>query len=270
VALGALAALLGTAAGASALVGALVVDDSAGGASFRGVRSVEVTSDCPGDVDVRTGRGGAAGGPAEVAWRDRSTFGAPEHRQVLTGGALVVEVDCPPVSLGWGPASDLVLTVPGSAPVTVLAASGDVTASGLGAASALETGSGDVRVDGARAGLELRTGSGTVRADAVSGGLVARTGSGDVVARRLAGGVVDVETGSGDVAVEAVEAPASLAGRAGSGDLDVVLPDDGRPYAVEATSDAGELDVEVPVDPAAGRAVVLSTGTGDVTVTLGR
>lgn len=269
VAVGAGIALLGTAAGATAIVGPLVRSDAAGGESFTGVRSAEVVSDCPGDVDVTTGPGGGDGGPARVAWRDRTAFGAPEHRQVLTGGVLRVEVDCPPVGAGWGPASDLALVVPSAAPVSVTTASGDVSAAGLGAAGALETGSGDVRVEGATGGLRLVTGSGSVRAEGVSGGLVARTGSGDVVATGVAGGAVDVETGSGDVAVEAVRAPSSVAGSTGSGELEVVLPDDGRPWAVDATSDSGEVVVEVADDPAAGRAVVLGTGSGDVAVRLG-
>lgn len=101
------------------------------------------------------------------------------------------------------------------------------------------------------------TGSGDVTIDAVTGRLSIDTGSGDVVVSKLRGdGTID--TGSGDVQVGAVEA-GKLAIDTGSGDVEVR---DGRVGELVADTGSGSIEVHgVELGRFSG-----DTGSGDVVV----
>lgn len=242
-----LAAVLAACA-AVGILGALVRGGASGDETFQGVRAVEVVNGCPGDVEVRGGAAasGLSGG-AEVAWEDRYGFRAPEHRQVLTGGTLRVEVDCPRLVLGSSPTSDLALTVPPGAAVDLSASVGDVDAQDLGGAVEIDTGVGDITVDGASAGVS------------------ADTGTGDITLTGLTGEEVRADTGVGDVELTALAAPRSVEVDTGVGDVAVLVPG-GTSYDVRSDVGTGATRVEVPEDPAAQATMDLDVGVGDVTV----
>jgi Putative adhesin len=245
---GALVAGAAVADGALALVTVAVRQHASGSATLDGVTAVEVDlADCGGDVDVRPGAA-SAGAAARVSWRDGWGLRRPEHSQVVRDGRLLVRVSCPGLDLGWGASSDLALLVPAAAPVTVSGGSGDVSAAGL---------AGD---------LVLHTGSGDVRAERVSGDLDLATGSGDVGTTGTRSARVLASTGSGDTTLRSAVPPQRLRARSGSGDVVVEVPDDGAPYAVTTRTGSGDEHVGVADDPRADRSLVLSTGSGDLTV----
>ena len=78
------------------------------------------------------------------------------------------------------------------------------------------------------------------------------------------GTVVRASTVNGDVHVRGTGAPAEL--RSEDGDLAVVVPGDGGPYAVDAATDDGSRTVDVP-EGAKGADLTVRSRNGDVSVT---
>jgi hypothetical protein len=106
-----------------------------------------------------------------------------------------------------------------------------------------ETGSGDV---------DLRSGS----------DVGVHLGSGDVSIVDATGQVV-VETGSGDITLD-LPGTANVSARAGSGDIEVRIPD--GTCRVSADTSSGDRTVRVSDGPAGSPELRLHTGSGDITV----
>ena len=87
------------------------------------------------------------------------------------------------------------------------------------AATVLEasSGSGDVVDDGVGKNAKLETGSGDIRAKGLQGGFVVKTGSGNITAEETGQGDVKAETGSGNIEIKDVHG--SFRGETGSGDI---------------------------------------------------
>ena len=71
-------------------------------------------------------------------------------------------------------------------------------------------------------------------------------------------------TGSGNIDLDFVDAPRSVALDAGSGDVSVLLPQGA--YAVDVDASSGDEQVDVNDDPGAADHVTVNTGSGDVYV----
>ena len=96
----------------------------------------------------------------------------------------------------------------------------------------------------ADAAVELETGSGELAVRGVRGGVVAQTGSGDVLLDRVGGGVVTAETGSGEVRAIGVSATESMRAETGSGD--VIMNLDRAPGETFVDTGSGEVLMTVP------------------------
>jgi hypothetical protein len=158
---------------------------------------------------------------------------APEETVRHDGDLLHIESRCPQDNTPTAPCRiDYEVTVPRATLVTINAASGDLSTTGLTGPLAAKTASGDVQLDQHR--------------------------SADTVA----------ESTSGDVQVHLLDRPQSLAATSVSGDVEVRVPDAG-PYRVEAGTVSGDTDVDVRSDPGARSTLRLRTTSGDVSVSTG-
>jgi hypothetical protein len=141
---------------------------------------------------------------------------------------------------------DYVVEVPPSFAVSVEGTSGDVTVSGLTGPVTVNRGSGDIALFDLSGPVDVASRSGVI------------SGNG------LRSDVVRAGTGSGDVQLELLEPPRTLAVDTGTGEVDVAVPATG--YRVETRTTTGETSVLVPVDPAAPGTIVLGSRTGNVRV----
>ena len=143
--------------------------------------------------------------------------------------------------------------------------SGNVTLTDIATAE-VTVGSGEVLIDRASGAVSMKSGSGNIVANDLLGGATLVAGSGDVEARGLGGGkAVRAQTGSGDVAVELVQA-ASVTARTGSGDVELTVPDGA--YQVKTRNGSGNAELLGLVDdPTAKNIIEVQTGSGDATIT---
>ena len=237
------AALVGT--GAHSLASVAMRHSAPGSADLTGVRAVEVRlSECAGDVAVT---GDAAPGAATLAWEDLWSFARPDHAQSVQDGVLRVRVTCPRWTWGWTPSSDLTLSVPADARLTVDTGAGEIRARSVGGAAVLSSGTGDVIVEDASGDLTLSTGVGDVRAS-------------------TSGPMVEAGSGTGDVTVTATAVPERVDASSGVGDVLVEVPDDPGGYALQVETGLGSARSSVSEQPASPRSIMAMSGVGDVTV----
>ncbi len=112
--------------------------------------------------------------------------------------------------------------------------------------------------------VEAESGSGDITLRSLSGPLVVTAGSGDIDASGLAGKSVVGEAGSGSIELKYATAPDSAELESGSGNVTLRVP--AGAYNVITDVGSGEAKVSVDDDPAAPRKVMLSSGSGDVSV----
>ena len=198
---------------------------------------------------------------------------------------------------------DVELLVPRDFDVTVSGASGDLWLEDLRGSQTVNTMSGDVNVASLGTGADSRhrasTKSGDVIAAELHGDVALNTLSGDVAVNGFAGtlrvstksgdirvtdgrGSVELRAVSGDISAELLElGPESVTLTSVSGDARLVIPTDAG-VTVKAKSASGEARVALDLEEASrsehvvtgsanggGPAVVLSSVSGDVTVTGG-
>jgi len=241
---GVLAAAL-VAVGAQSVASAAVRHAEPGSAELTGVSSVAVELvRCGGEVEVT---GDAPSGTATATWSDRWSFSRPQHVRSVQDGLLTVRVTCSRLTWGWSPETDLDLSVPEGAEVSVRTSAGDVRAVGVGDAQ-LSSGVGDVVVRGARGELDLITGAGSVVATGVDSPRIAAS------------------TGTVDVTLVTTTPPQSVSASSGVGDVLVEVPDDATGYALEVETGVGSAHREVTENDSSGRLVMAMSGVGDVTV----
>ncbi|MGI5270003.1 DUF4097 family beta strand repeat-containing protein [Nonomuraea sp. CA-218870] len=115
-------------------------------------------------------------------------------------------------------------------------------------------------------GLQVKaeTGSGDVTLRSLSGPLAFNAGSGAVDAAGLTSKTVAGEVGSGDIELEYAAAPDGVRLETGSGGITLRLPDEG--YDVRTEVGSGDTTVSVRDDRGAPRKIVISAGSGDVSV----
>jgi putative adhesin len=199
-----------------------------------------------GDVRIRTA---AAQQPSSVISRTSESFRTAEHSETLSNGLLRVEGGCRgAMVISDFCAVDFEIFVPAGTVVSV------------------DTGTGDVSVHGTGAAVDVTTGSGDIRLARTGGASQAKTGTGDVTGALLAGGTISVRTGSGDIDLAYATAPDQVKAKAGTGDIDVLVPRDGSAYRISTETGTGDRKVNVPTAPDSKRTISLDTGSGDIRV----
>lgn len=206
------------------------------------VTSVHLDND-DGDITVHAGPPGAVTVASRLSW---TTLGRPTTEESWDGDTLTIAGRCPRTHPGSACVVDYVLVVP------------------PGVALDLRTGAGAVRARDLTGDVRLAAAAGDVTADDVTGPLRVRADTGRVTGSGLRSDAVDIEIGSGDVALTFAEPPATATAVAGHGDVVVGLP--AGAYDVAADAASGDDTVEVRQDPAAPSRVTARTGAGDVHV----
>lgn len=122
----------------------------------------------------------------------------------------------------------------------------------------------DIRVPGSTA-VEVKLTAGAVDVSDLSGDLKVETTAGRIEASNLRSQHVDVRTEAGEVTLAHQVAPAQTSARTEAGMVTVRLPG-GTSYAVDATTNAGDREVSVAVDPTSAHRVTALTEAGNVAV----
>jgi DUF4097 and DUF4098 domain-containing protein YvlB len=126
--------------------------------------------------------------------------------------------------------------------------------------------SGDVAVSGLRGPVSLAATSGDLRLSQLSGPLRLRSNSGDIVGEALASAQVDAADNDGDVSLAFAAVPAQVSATSDAGDVSVDVPRRVGGYRVRAATAAGDRTVSVRQEAASTRAIVATSDAGDVAV----
>jgi hypothetical protein len=201
--------------------------------------SVTLISGPPGAVTVRR----------QVTW----SRAKPVPEEQIIGRTMQIRSRCPRVVFRpAGPCrADLVVEVPPGATVRAEVAAGRIHAEQLTGDVELSTYGGDISVSGLR------------------GALLARSDAGDITGSDLAGTEAEAKTEWGDVDLRFAAAPTLVQATTTSGDVSIAVPRAGTGpdgYQVNADTDDGRHNVDVPQDSAGRHAIVAHTDHGDVTV----
>jgi hypothetical protein len=114
--------------------------------------------------------------------------------------------------------------------------------------------------------VDLRVSAGRLAVDGIDGDVRARIDAGEVVLTDLRSARVDATSEVGRVVASFAEAPDDVRATSSTGAVEITLPRDGEPYAVEASSEVGGTTVDVATDPGSPRTVVARTAVGSVVV----
>jgi len=170
---------------------------------------------------------------------------APTMTANVRDGVLTLRVQCRPLQRQCS--VDHIVRLPDDASVVV------------------DVGAGDVYVRDLAGKVDVDTGSGDVELVDIVGSVVATTGSGSVDGDGLVSKDVVVDTGSGDVTLDLLEAPSEVDIDTGSGDVRLDLP--GGRYALSTDTGSGDVRVNgITADRASGRRLNVDTGSGDVVI----
>uniref|UniRef100_A0AAU2JZ68 DUF4097 domain-containing protein n=1 Tax=Streptomyces sp. NBC_00049 TaxID=2903617 RepID=A0AAU2JZ68_9ACTN len=213
-----------------------------GGSGSRPVTALEIVAGNA-DVTVTPRADQEVGYRAETSW----SLKAPSIEESWLGDTLRLTPHCP--GEGWpgagtGCSVRLGVTVPAGIPVKVTAGSGRVSLSGLGGTVDAEIGSGRADVTGLRGALRVKVGSGALHAT------------------DLTSPEVDLRVGSGRADVAFVTPPDRVAGRVGSGRLDLTVPAAAR-FRVGCEAAGGRCEVPDALrDPGSPRTLDLRADVG--------
>ena len=218
------------------------------------------------DVEVV---GGAPAGTIEVTRRFEWGLGGTKPKLNETwddGGVAISGASCQGVS--WRCGVDYIVRVPDNVAVELRGGSGDVVLGGSLGTIDVEVGSGDIEADGlSSADVRLQTGSGDVDLglDSRASKVDVRTGSGDLDLS------LDSDTAASSSAPQrrhrcrAAVRTDSLDIETGSGDVSVDAPDADQ-FRLDVDTGSGDQNVDVPSSPTADQLIKVRTGSGDVEI----
>jgi len=207
-----------------------------------GIDVVEVSSDA-GDVRVF----GDAESTVRVTIRLREGLVGVDREARVEGRRLVLRSDCPDLLATFCDARYEV-HVPPDVEVVARSEQGDASVSGVDGGAVVESTNGDVGGD--RLGGDVRL----------------STRNGDVQGTALDAATLQADSRNGDVDVDLAQPPSRLTAGSNNGNVVVRLPNGSEMYAVDATTDNGELSTAVRTDPEGRRRIVARSDNGDVSV----
>jgi hypothetical protein len=206
------------------------------------VRALEVDVEV-GKVEIVPGEGDGA----TITRTRRYLVGAPNAREVLVDGTLRVEAECRSVIVA-GCAVDYRLEVPVGVPIRLRTERGSVSVTDMTGMVEVDAGAGNVRLIRTRGPVKVGTSAGNV--DGV-----------DIAAQFL-----DATTGAGRIRLSIAEAPGRLGLKTGAGSIDVGLPTTSGGYRVATETRSGKVDVAVENNEGGSRAIIATTGAGDIRI----
>lgn len=112
---------------------------------------------------------------------------------------------------------------------------------------------------------------GDIRLNGLDGGIDAETSVGDVDGEMLRATSTSVETGVGTVRLAYEQVLGDITIEIGTGDAELILPDDSTTYDVRFDSGVGSQDIDIATDPSAKAdyTITVKIGVGDLTVRYG-
>jgi hypothetical protein len=129
----------------------------------------------------------------------------------------------------------------------------------------IDTDNGSVDVIGSDAPITIDAANGSVRLSDVSGPVHVATDNGRVEGAQLRSSTVTADSDNGRVQLDFAAAPTTVVATSNNGRVEVVVPNDGTTYRVDADTDHGSETIDVPTDPASGRSITVRTDNGSVT-----
>jgi hypothetical protein len=175
------------------------------------------------------------------------SLGKPSISNRQDGDLLSIRSSCP-FSVGLGCTGHVRLVVPKTLEVQVHGSDGSLTLRNL---------SGPV---------DLSTSDGSINTSNLTGAMKLHTSDGSLVATGIRSKEVEATTSDGSVRLSFVVAPSSVTAHTSDGSIEVIVPDDGTAYNVEATTSDGSRTISVPTDQGSARGMKLSTSDGSIRV----
>jgi hypothetical protein len=169
------------AAGTASVVGFLLISTKTETSHFREpVTHVQLAS-LGGDVVIRADPGQRG---ASVISRSHSSFRTAKHRETVSDGVLQVNGSCGSSAtsfLGDRCSIDFEITVPPGTAVTARITIGNVSVTGTGGRTSVDSDTGNIRVQQASGSIQLSTNVGQITGELLNGGVVmAQSNTGDI------------------------------------------------------------------------------------------
>lgn len=217
------------------------LNSESGTPSFSGVAFVEFDLENS-PVEFTTG-----GDEVVVDYRSAAgLFGSNEVTIEQSDDVLHIDQDCAGFVINFGCQASFEVTVPAGVQVSGVTSNGAVVVSGL---------------DGT---VDVATSNGAITMEDLTSTVVARTSNGSITGSGLGSETVDVVTSNGRVTLTFVTSPSSVTVRSSNGDLEVLLPLDAPPFAVETSTSNGRVTAEIRTDPAASGSISMRTSNGNI------
>ena len=125
-----------------------------------------------------------------------------------------------------------------------------------------------IRLTGVEGDVDLGTDNGSIRLQGSGRGtVVLSSDNGSVTGTDLRASDVTARTGNGDIALSFERSPFLVEARSDNGGVDVEVPDDGTSYAVTTRSSDGSTAAPIRTDPDSARRITATSSNGDVQVT---
>jgi hypothetical protein len=172
------------------------------------------------------------------------------HNERVDGDRLVLDSSCPMFGSVFCRVS-YSLEVPHGVEVVATTNNGRVTVTDI---------DGDVEARSDNGQVELARIGGTIRADGDNGSLVLV---------ELTSADVEASSDNGRVELQFDEPPQRVVADSDNGSVEVVVPDDDRPYLLDTDTDNGSVQESVAHDPSSTRLIQATTDNGDVVVRYG-
>jgi hypothetical protein len=176
---------------------------------------------------------------------------------------LVIDIDSGGLAVRSGPAGQVteqrVLTWSRAQPVVTQSfAAGTLTIT-----SRCPSGQSGCRAD---VTLTVPPGVAVLRLNRLSGPLQVRTDSGDIVGEALGSARAGAQDTAGDISLAFTGVPAGVSATSEAGDVSIDVPRRPGGYRVRAATSAGDRTVSVGQDPASAHVIAAASDAGDVAV----
>lgn len=165
-----------------------------------------------------------------------------------SGDVLHIDQDCTGFIINFGCDASFQVTIPTGVQVSGVTSNGAVALAGLDRPADVATSNGAITLDGLTASV------------------VARTSNGSIIGSALGSDVVDLVTSNGRITLSFVAAPSSVTVRSSNGALEVLLPPDAPPYAVDTSTSNGNVTTDIRTDPSAAESISMRTSNGNITL----
>jgi hypothetical protein len=172
------------------------------------------------------------------------------HTERIVGDRLVITTDCPEAINHYCSVTQE-LAVPSDLAVVIVSHDGDTFVADIAGPVDIISEDGRVELSGLRGTLRLGQEHGSA------------------IGTRLESPDVNINTKFGHVSLSFTQPPRSTVVDADFGDVEIVVPDDGRSYAVTSTTAFGETDNQLRSDPRSDLRIEVDTQFGRATLRYG-